>query len=62
MASAGQWQNVGIQLVAVGQGQSGQPESVDFGPGVESTSGPFAIGKYWSLDALYEASALWELH
>jgi len=32
--SAGQLQDIGLQMVAVGLGQEGQTVSMDFGPGV----------------------------
>jgi len=43
--SAGKRQVIGLQGAAVGLGRRGQVGSVDFGPGVESTSGPCAKGR-----------------
>jgi len=43
--SAGQRQDIGLQVVAVGLGQRSQTGSVDFGPEVESTSGTCAKEK-----------------
>jgi len=37
-------QQYSAKVVAVGLGQRGQTGSVDFGPGVKSTSGPCAKG------------------
>jgi len=43
--SAGQCQDIGLQVVDVGPGKRGQTGSEDFWPAVKSTSGASAIEK-----------------